>query len=196
MSLAEEASRSVQAAWGLLRRDPAAPQAFNATVEGFWRSFAAALFLLPLFIAYRSYAGPTPETENAAPVTRWAVVLLVYGISWVLWPLIAFYLTRALGVGERFLGYMVAYNWAQLLTGPFIIGVSMAAKAGMDAEIAGIFSIAAVFAALFYEYLIARQMLGVPPARAALLVFAALATSEMLNAFAEVALALSAGEAP
>lgn len=191
MSLAEEASRSIQGAWRLLRRDPAAPQAFNATLEGFWRSFTAAVVLLPLYIAYRSFAGPSAETEGAAPFTRWSVALLVYATSWALWPLIAFYLTRALGVGERYLGYMVAYNWSQLLTGPFIIGVSLAAKAGMDAEIAGFFTLAALVAALFYEYLIARQMLGVPPARAALLVFVALATGEMLQAFAEVALIIS-----
>ncbi len=152
--------------------------------------------LLPLFLVYRSYAGPSPDTENVAPLTRWSVIILVYAIGWTLWPLLAFYLTRAMGVGERYIGYMVAYNWSQLLTGPFIVGLGLAAKAGMDADFAAFVTLAALGAALFYEYLIARQMLGVPPARAVLLVFAALATGELLSGLAELALNVSAGDAP
>ncbi len=33
MTLGEEASRSIQAVWGLLRRDPGAASAFNATLD-------------------------------------------------------------------------------------------------------------------------------------------------------------------
>jgi len=196
MSLTEEASRSIQGAWGLLRRDPAAPAAFNATPDGFWRSFAAAFVLLPLHLAFQSVAGPSAGTEQASGFVRWSVIILVYTISWTLWPLLAFYLTRAMGCGERYLGYMVAYNWSQLLTGPFIFGVGMAARAGLDAEIAAFATLAALAAALFYEYLIARQMLAIPPARAALLVFATLATVELLSGLSELALTLTVAEAP
>ena len=191
MSLTEEASRSIQGAWGLLRRNPAAPQAFNATPAGAWRSFAAAFVLLPLYLAYRSYAGPSPDTEQASPFARWSLIVLVYAISWTLWPLLAFYLTRAMGCGERFLGYVAAYNWSQLLTGPFVFGVGMAAKAGMEAEFASLVTFAAVAAALFYEYLIARQMLAIPPARAGLMVFATLVTVELLGGLSDLALQLS-----
>ncbi|MGH7006277.1 MAG: hypothetical protein ACREIP_20210 [Alphaproteobacteria bacterium] len=195
MSLSEEASRSIQGAWGLLRLDPAAPTAFNATAEGFWRSFAAAFVLLPLSIGFQAYIGPAEGTEQAEPLTRWAVNILIYAIGWTLWPLLAFYITRALGCGDRYIGYVVAYNWSQLLTGPFLIGVGVLARMGLEAEEAAMISLAALGAALFYEYRIARQMLGVTPGKAAMLVFATLVMAEILRTVADAALQLSVGEA-
>jgi hypothetical protein len=194
MSLSEEASRSIQGAWGLLRRDPGAPTAFNATLDGFWRSFFAAAVLLPLELAYLAFTGPTSGTEGADSATRWMVNILVYVISWTAWPLIAFYLTRAMGCGERLIGYIVAYNWSQLLAGPFLIGIDVVARLGF-AEGGFVLTLAGLVAVLFYEYLIARQMLATTPGKAAIMVFSALLLALVLRDCADFALKLTIPEA-
>jgi hypothetical protein len=196
MTLAEEASRSIQGAWGLLRRQPGAPTAFNATLDGFWRSFVAAIVLFPLQLAYFAWLGPSAGTEHAAPATRWTVNILVYAISWLAWPLIAFYLTRAMGCGERLVGYIVAYNWSQLLTGPFLVGVDVLARAGLPTELALLLGLAALIGVLAYEYLIARQMLAVTPGKAMIMVLSSVLLVLMLRDLADFALKLTVPEAP
>jgi len=195
MTLGEEASRSLSGAWGLLRRDPAAPTAFNATLDGFWRSFFAAVLLLPLDLAYLALIGPPEGAEQAAPGTRWIVNILVYVIGWAAWPLIAFYMTRLMDCGDRLLGYIVAYNWSQLLTGPFLIGTDVLGRAALPQEITIVANIAALAGVLFYEYIIARQMLAVPRGKAMVLVLTAFLLALVLRDTADFALKLAAPEA-
>lgn len=195
MTLGEEASRSIQGAWGLLRRDPGAPTAFNATIDGFWRSFFAAVVFLPLNLAYLAWLGPTPGTEGVEPATRWIVNILVYVIGWTAWPLLAFYITRALGCGERLFGYIVAYNWSQLITGPFLIGLDLFSRTVLPEEIALLASFAGLVGVLFYEYLIARQMLAIAGRQAVAVMLASFMMVLVLRDCAELALKLAAPEA-
>lgn len=194
MTLSEEASRSIQAAWGLLRRDPVAPAAFNATLDGFWRSFFAAVVLLPLELAYFAFNGPSAGTEAVDPTTRWTVYILLYVIGWTLWPLLAVYITRAMGCDERVIGYIVAYNWSQLLAGPFLIGIDVVGRLGF-AEGGLVLTLAGLVAVLFYQYLIARQMLAVTPGKAAIMVFSALLLALVLRDCADYALKLTLPDA-
>ncbi len=196
MTLGEEASRSLQGAWGLLRRNPAAPTAFNATLDGFWRSFFAAVLLLPLDLAYRAMVGPGEGAADAAPGTRWTVNILIYVIGWTAWPLMAFYLARAMNCGGRFLGYMVAYNWSQLLAVPFLIGLDVLGRAALPQEVSFVVNLAALAGVLFYEYLIARQMLAVPTGRAIVVVVAAFVLAQVLHDSANFALKLAAPDEP
>jgi len=196
MTLGEEASRSLSGAWGLLRRDPGAPTAFNATLDGFWRSFFAALLLLPLDLAYLAVVGPSSGTEQVAPGTRWTINILVYVIGWTAWPLLAFYLTRAMGCGERLFGYIVAYNWSQLLTGPFLIGLDVLGRAALPQEISVVLNLAGLAGVLFYEYLIARQMLAIAASKAVVVVLTALVLVLVLRDTADFALKLAAPDEP
>lgn len=195
MTLGEEASRSLSGAWGLLRRDPAAPTAFNATLDGFWRSFLAAVLLLPLDLAYLAIIGPAEGAEQAAAGTRWTVNILVYVIGWAAWPLIAFYMTRLMDCRDRLLGYIVAYNWSQLLTGPFLIGLDVLGRMALPQEVSIVANIAGLAGVLFYEYLIARQMLGVVAGKAIVLVMTAFLLALVLRDIADFALKLAAPEA-
>jgi hypothetical protein len=196
MTLGEEASRSVSGAWGLLRRDPAAPTAFNATLDGFWRSFFAAVLLLPLQLAYLAIIGPPAGAEQAPDGTRWIVYFLIYVIGWAAWPLIAFYLTRIMDCGDRLLGYVVAYNWSQLLTGPFIIGLDVLGRIVLPQEVALVLNLAGFGGVLFYEYIIARQMLGVVAGKAIVLVLTALLLGLVLRDTADFALKLVSPDMP
>ncbi len=196
MTLGEEASRSLSAAWGLLRRDPAAPQAFNATLDGVWRSFFAAVLLLPLHLAYLAIIGTGAEGSEAPGATRWIVNFLIYVIGWAAWPLIAFYMTRLMDCGGKLLGYVAAYNWSQLLTGPFLVGLDVLGRVALPQGFSAFLVFAGVAAVLFYEYLIARQMLGVAANKAIVLVLTSFLLGLMLRDTADFALKLAAPEVP
>jgi hypothetical protein len=196
MTLGEEASRSLSAAWGLLRRDPAAPQAFNATLDGVWRSFFAAVLLLPLHLAYLAIIGTGAEGAEAPGAMRWIVNFLIYVIGWAAWPLIAFYMTRLMDCGGKLLGYVAAYNWSQLLTGPFLVGLDVLGRVALPQGFSAFLVFAGVAAVLFYEYLIARQMLGVAANKAIVLVLTSFLLGLMLRDTADFALKLAAPEIP
>jgi hypothetical protein len=175
-----------------LRRNPGAPTAFNATLDGVWRSFFAGVALLPIDLAYAAYSGPLPGTEAASPYTRWAINILVYVIGWTAWPLAAVYVTRALDCGDRVLGYLAAYNWSQLISNPFWYGLDIFARAALPEGAAGFVSLVGLVAVLAYEYLIARQMLAVAPRRALLVVLSSFILVLVLRDATELALAIAA----
>lgn len=196
MTLGEEASRSLSGAWGLLRRDPAAPTAFNATLDGVWRSFFAAVLLLPLHLAYLAIIGPAAGGGEAGGATRWIVNFLIYVIGWAAWPLIAFYMTRLMDCGGRLLGYVAAYNWSQLLTGPFLVGLDVLGRVALPQGLSAFLVFGGVAAVLFYEYLIARQMLGAAANKAIVLVLTSFLLGLVLRDTADFALKLAAPVTP
>ena len=196
MTLGEEASRSLSGAWGLLRRDPAAPQAFNATLGGVWRSFFAAVLLLPLHLAYLAIIGTGAEGPEGSGAARWIVNFLIYVIGWAAWPLIAFYMTRLLDCGGKLLGYVAAYNWSQLLTGPFLVGLDVLGRLALPQGVSALVVFVGVAGVLFYEYLIARQMLGVAANKAIVLVLTSFLLGLVLRDTADFALKLAAPEMP
>ena len=176
-SIFEEAVKGIHGAWRVLRRDPAAPSWFNFSHEGFWRSFFAALLLLPLYVAYRGFVGPPAGAEEVAGAERWIVELIAYSLDWTLWPLVAFYLTRALDCGDRFIEYAVAYNWAQMLVWPPVIALALMLRGGGEVAVIMILIVQGMIFA--YEWLIAWTMLGTSPGKALLVQLAAYVLAEL-----------------
>ena len=82
---------------------------FNITTEGFWRSFFAAVLLAPFYLLSISRDFMIPD----GGFSIWAAVvhLGIYGISWLAFPLVAFFATDLLGLGKRFTALVVAVNW-------------------------------------------------------------------------------------
>jgi hypothetical protein len=91
---------------------------------------------------------------------------------------------------------MVAYNWSQLLAVPFLIGLDVLGRAALPQEVSFVVNLAALAGVLFYEYLIARQMLAVPTGKAIVVVVTALALGLLLHDSANFALKLAAPDEP
>jgi hypothetical protein len=93
---------------------------FNLSVEGFWRSFFAAVLVAP---AYAILVGRQLSAE--AEDFNLALVVLTEGIGYVLawcaFPLAAIVLTRLLGLDRNYVALIVAVNWSAVLqTGAFL----------------------------------------------------------------------------
>lgn len=159
MNIWEEARRSVRGSIRVLRFDPDALEAFNLTLEGYWRSFYAALILLPLYLVYLLTL-PMPEGVGAG--RYWLIEAIAYPLVWTLWPLISFYVCRSAGVPDRYTAYITVYNWAQvlLLGGQMLFAV---AAFSIDPAGPGTGLLVLVWVAvLTAETLIVRFTLGVP----------------------------------
>jgi hypothetical protein len=84
---------------------------FNLTVEGFWRSFFAAVLVAP---AYAILVGMQSSAE--AEDFNLALVFLTesigYVLAWCAFPIVALLLTRMLGLDRNYVALIVAHNWS------------------------------------------------------------------------------------
>src|SRR5947199_337391 len=123
----------------------------------------------------------TANEWNAAPVFRvsaahWAasgmpriviVETIGYVISWVAFPLLVLPLARYLGRENRFIPFVVAYNWSQIPQTALFLMVGADTAAGLfPSGVAQIVDFAAAVAVLVYEWYIARVALQVSTSQA------------------------------
>ena len=120
----KETAGALYGLWRLARWDEEAFSFFNATEQGFWRSFAAAAFVAPLQALYQLSVYLTLDD----PPSIWrmmAIESIEYVMLWVLFPLAMLYVVKLLEREAEFFRYIVAYNWFQLAVGyiamPFVI---------------------------------------------------------------------------
>lgn len=153
---AREAAGALYGIWRIVRCDEKAITFFNASVDGFWRSFTAAFLLAPLQAVYQItvFMG----LENPPPAFRMAAVeSLEYIILWLLYPFTMYYVLKLLDRDESFFGYIVAYNWFQLGIGLVIMPWIILAGFGvLPQSIADFVSTMSFVAYTFYAAFIAR----------------------------------------
>jgi len=96
---------------------------FNISVEGFWRSFFAAVILTPFYML--SIGQELLQPEGGFSFWAAMVHLVTYAASWVLFPLVAFFAADLLNLGHRFTALVVAVNWSGVLIfGLLTLGIS------------------------------------------------------------------------
>jgi hypothetical protein len=116
---ADEVVRSLKGSLRLIRRERDGLNAFDASVEGFWHSFAAIILTAPAFIVL--LAEQQLRAGRLVPgglfgdewfVTREAAVFLA---PWLLFPLLMLGFVRIMGLERRYIGYIVIYNWSSVI---------------------------------------------------------------------------------
>jgi hypothetical protein len=165
-----ELVRSVYGTWRLAHLDPGGMVFFDATPEGFWRSFRVAVLLLPIeLLALGLRLGMHPSEAGLGRIV--AVDLVGYAVGWMAFPLAAHYLVVALGREKDYIAYIVAYNWSSILQMGVHIVVLTLAAGQMLPELALDLLDWIVFAAvLYYIWFIAKTALRISPLPAAGLV--------------------------
>lgn len=153
-----EIARSVQAALLLARGDPRGMALLDLSVEGFWRSFAAAVIVAPAYILvlldqYRLLGWPEHPWPTAVAETA------SYLLGWVAFPLAAILLTRLLGLSARYVPLIVANNWSTvvqvaLYTAVVLVGMILPAQLRTTALFA------ATLAVLTYQWFVIRTALA------------------------------------
>jgi hypothetical protein len=142
------------------RLHPSAPSLFNRSVDGFWKSlFAAVLVLPPHILMTKRIVDEKPEHvpyEFGDVITD----LLIYVIIWLAYPVLMVAVTKVLGRRDRFLDYIVPYNWAMVPVGYLLGAITCLGMFGVvtrNTEI-NFFIIAYAVVALFLAELGRRQL--------------------------------------
>lgn len=152
--------------WRLMRLDQGGMNWFNLTIEGFWRSFFAAVPVAPFFalLIYLDLSAQ-PETINVG----WAatVSMVVYGLSWALVPVVAIGVTKMLDLSPGYVPLVVAYNWVSLPQILLQTLVSLIGTTGLVPEgLSGFLMIVAVVYILVLEWFVVRTALQTTTATA------------------------------
>ena len=158
---------------------------FDASIDGFWRSFRAGMICYPLYLLLVGFRVGDAQWETSGVATILIVETIAYVISWVAFPLLILPLSRRLGRGDRFLLFAVVYNWAQIPQTAVFVLVGLDGASGlMPQSAAHIAGLLAAIAALVYEWYIARAALAVTGTQATLVVIIDLLLSTTLGRIA------------
>lgn len=180
---AVEISYGLYGAWRLARLDPAGMGFFDQSIEGFWKSFFAAVLVAPAHILI--FLLQLAELKvSAGPLHIVAVESLIYVISWLAFPFVVFYLAQTLGRAREYRGFVVAYNWAQVIQLLLVLPVSLVVAGGwLPDPIAYLLYIGMLAAVLGYEWFIARTALTLSGSGAAGVVALAFVLAATANRF-------------
>lgn len=155
-----EAFTGLFAAWRLFLRDDRAVALFDGTPEGAVKSFYCALVVLPgylLVIAYAHTMLPAQEIDWF----RFALVeAIAYVVSWCVWPLLMFYVARALDRSGAYCLYVTAFNWGsgpQILV--WLVVLSLAISGLVPRDVLAIVNLGALVIILLYHLFIVRVTL-------------------------------------
>ena len=155
----------------LARGDRGGLQCFDRSLDGFWRSFRAAVIAYPLYLVLLAMRVTLAEWERSGGFVIVTVETIAYVISWVAFPLIMLAVTQRLGRAHRYFDFMVAYNWSQVPQSALFVLVGLQTESGvLGASPAQAIEVAAGIAVLVYEWFIARVALDATAPAAILVV--------------------------
>lgn len=176
------ATAGLAGAWRLARLDRNGMRYFEATVDGFWRSFQAAVVAAPIYlilVLLRTDDHPLASD----PVRATLIEVIGYVIDWTAFPLAAWYLCRAFNCSNRFLGFVVAYNWANVLQMAVFVPIALlSAEAFLPSGLVNILALAMTAAVIYYQYFITRTALEIDVLPALAFVAAAFVIDLVLDA--------------
>jgi hypothetical protein len=178
-----EVATALTGAWRLARLDARGLALFDATPDGFWKSFAAACIALPgdaiIYMLARS--------RLEAPLWREvAIGLIVYAISWVAFPLAMAGICELIDRRARYIGFIVAANWGKVLQTALMTPLALLSLYGGSAALLLYF--AGFVAVLAYGWYIARTALQVDGFTAGGLVLFSVLLDLFITGFGDVLL--------
>jgi len=173
----QEIWSSIYGAFRLACFDESGHSHFNLTVEGFWRSFFAAVLIAPGYAILASQ-GFVASGESLS-VWSFLVHVAYYAASWIVFPLTVFFAIGMLNLGHRYIALIVAVNWAAVIeVSVMVAGFSVALILPPDA--ASLLIVAIVIALVIYQWFVIRTALQSTGALAFAFVLFGLLISAML----------------
>jgi hypothetical protein len=156
----EELSRSLHGTVRLAKADPGGIEDFNATLQGFWNSLAAAAIVLPgfAFMTWLGYAGIEPMLPASSER-----IIVVEGIGfvirWVGFQLALFYYCGAIGKSDRFFHTAVSLNWIEVPIIAAQVGLVLLMLAGLGGGLGGLLNLILYILVIAYSTFVAKAAL-------------------------------------
>jgi hypothetical protein len=181
LSITGEIASGIYGAWRLARGDVGGIGYFNATRQGFWRSFLAMAIVAPLYasVVLLIYEDAVDRYE---PMRFFAVHAIGYVVAWFLFPLIMLSVAQAIDRQGRFFAFIAAYNWASVIQNFIYVPVVVVAQIDVIPSDLTYLLVFAIKALVFvYTWFIARSALGITGMLAAAIAAGDLVLAGVMN---------------
>lgn len=156
-----EVATALTGALRLARFDADGMAYFDLTPAGFWRSFWAAALVAPFFFLLLLLRHMEADSAGAF-VHDMSIELLAYAIAWLAFPVVMASLSRRLDCQQRYLPYIVAYNWCGAVQNAVYLPIAILGFTGaLSAALANAMALAAILWVLAFSFFVARTVLGV-----------------------------------
>ena len=156
----------------LARGDRSGLSFFDRSLDGFWRSFRAAVIAYPLYLTLLSMRLTVAEWERSGALLIITVETIAYVIAWTAFPLVMLVIAQRIGRPHRFCDFMVPYNWSQVPQSALFVLVGLESESGvLGAQPSQAIEVAAAVAVIVYEWFIARVALDTTALAAVFIVF-------------------------
>ena len=174
---------SLYGAYRLAWMDAKAAAYFENTDKAFWRSFFAAILVLPFYgvILTAKYSG---DADLSHPFRFVTVEICAYIIAWVAFPLMMVSVARLLNRGDKYFGFICAYNWASVLQNAVYLPVAYMMLMGIQS--AAPLGLIILVCLMIYTWFIAKTLLEIDGIAAAGIVFMDLLISILVTTYADI----------
>lgn len=156
-------------AWAVMLGREEGLSRLDLTADGFWRSFAVILLILPFVVVtmlgehiiVSAVGAALPPMEGAD--FAWAFLVML--ADWIAFPVILAILARPLGLAQNYGRFVIARNWSAFITAALAAVLYSIYIAGIvPAGTAPYAILGLLIVSLRFAYKVAKIGLGVPPA--------------------------------
>ena len=184
----QETFEGLYGAWRLFLRDRSVISLFDDSVGGFWKSFFAAVLILPIYAVLVIF-GPIGVPSDRNILSILLIHAEFYVIGWVLWPLIMGHLAPAFDRDEKYVLYVVAFNWSAGIQAAILFIIFLLANLlGVSTALGTLVDLVVLIVLLTYHQFILRATLDVPAGPAFGLVIFEFVLSQIVLAVRNAAL--------
>ncbi|MGG5808654.1 hypothetical protein [Falsiroseomonas sp. CW058] len=142
----------------------------EATPDGAWRSFFAAVICLPAFLALRFFGWSEFGAPEAGLLRPLAAEVTGYAIAWVVFALASLPLAQAWGRGAQWPRFICAWNWTNAVQYLVLLALTLPGSLGLPGWAAQALTLAGLGYAIWLEWFVARHALAVLPLQAGAIV--------------------------
>ncbi len=156
-----EIQQSLEAALLLARGDRSALEGFDFSFEGFWKSFFAALIVLPLYliVLVDQYQNSASEFDIARVA---AVESFSYVLGWILFPILGVFVVQAFDRRPRYVPLVVVNNWGAVPQAALlVIAILIAGFFGRQSDMTAFLMSVTILITLTYQWYIIRVSLEI-----------------------------------
>ncbi len=175
--LSDEIKTSLTGALRLIQFERDGLNHLNHTIDGFWRSFVAALVALPLFIVLSFLHASTLENDQTSSTILY---LLRYALGWVVFPLVMLILTRVLDRGRCYASYIISLNWMAVPQWGLVVVMTFISKV-LGGFIGELLPVLLLVLLLSYDFFITRLVLELSLGKTALVVTIGILVAVLLD---------------
>jgi hypothetical protein len=175
--------KALYGAYRLANYDTNGLKYFNVSTKGFWHSFSAAGIIAPFYLILLILR--FSEMSGIHSTRFFAIEIIAYIIVWVAFPLIISSLVQIIKRENKYISFIVAYNWSAVLQNALFLPIEILALAGfLQANTANFLGLIAIAAVVVYIWFITRSALEISGALASGIVIIDILMSILINTVA------------